>query len=77
MITINNIIDLITAKSHPYRASESLTDNTQIFLVSDDDSENEALIEGYEEGELFYGVHWEGDDLMTEDGESIEAVYGE
>ena len=77
MIVINNLIDLISARSHPYRGSEFLTDDTQIFTVSDDDNENEALIEGYEEGELFYRVHWEGDDLMTEGGESIKAVYGE
>ena len=71
------MIDLISARSHPYRASEYLTDGTQIFIVSDDDSENQALIDSYEGDDLFYDVLWEGEDLYTEDGIRVVAVYGE
>ena len=75
MTVINNIQDLKNAINHPYRSSEFLTDGTNIFEVSDNDYENEALIETYGSNELFYSVLWEGEPIFTESGIEIEPVY--
>ena len=75
MTPINCIEDLKAAINHPYRIGEYLTDETQIFEVDEDMNVNEALIDTYEDGELFYCINWEDDDLYTEQGVKIESVY--
>lgn len=73
---INSLEDLKQAIKHPYRIGEFLSDDTQVFEVSNDDNENEALIQSYDEkNELYYAVNWEDDSLFTEDGIKIRSVY--
>jgi len=75
MIDIHTLRELIEARNNPYRSSEYLFDGTQVFTVSDDDNENEALIESYGEEGLAYGINWEDYDLYTEEGVKIESMY--
>ena len=75
-IVVKTLEELKAACNHPYRSGEALSDGTQLFLVSDDNNENAALLEEYEnDGGLIYFVNWEDDHLFTEDGQKIEPVY--
>ena len=72
---INSLADLKKAINHPYRSGEYLSDETQIFEVTDDDNEMAGLIESYDADGLFYAINWEDNTLFTEDGTQIESVY--
>ena len=74
MTSIKNIQDFKEAINHPYRMSEYFTDETNVYSVSDDINEVEALIECTEG--LLYCILWEGN-LADEDGNKIQPVYGD
>ena len=47
-----------------------------VFEVSNDDNDNQALIDSYDKkDQLFYEVNWEDTNLFTEGGKKIEAAY--
>jgi len=74
---INSLEDLKRAAAHPYRSGEYLNDGTNVFEVSIMDSDNEALIQSYEEpNQLFYMINWDDENLYTEEGVKIPPVYG-
>ena len=75
MFYINNLEDLKEAINHQYRASEYLTDGTNIYEVYENDNDNLGLIETFKKDELTYHVNWEDNNLFTEYGQKIEPVY--
>lgn len=74
---IHTLDDLIKIRSHPYRLSEYLTDETNIYEVNTDDNINEALLETHEPEGLLYMVNWEYPGVYTEDGTRIPSAYGD
>ena len=72
---INCLADLKKQLNHPYRLGEFLTDETNIFVINEDDNNNSDLIESCEPGTLIYMINWEDNYLFAEDGTKIEPVY--
>lgn len=74
---VTNLKRLNELQDHPYRNGEYfINSNGEIFLVLEDDEENQELIDSHvDEGvDLFYAVLWEGT-LTTEDDNVIYGVY--
>lgn len=72
---INSLEDLKKASNHPYAMNGYLTDGTQIFDVTGNDEQDQALIDTYEKDELDYDINWEDNNLFTEDGYQIKPAY--
>ena len=67
-VTPETIKDL-TSNMYSY-SGYIFTESGEVYSPSDFDN----VWDMYGEN-VYYAVHWEGDDLCTEDGKAIESVY--
>jgi hypothetical protein len=69
---IKSIQEAMNAEKNPYANNGFFLDgNGNIYVLDDLPNDDEW----YEDANLIYAIHWEGDSLYSEGGVEIEAAY--